>query len=91
MQTDSLTKLGKISYAEGLTCITDVFSVEQSVSIVSIFAMYKWHGKMLPEVLYKYSTSTVLYKTATYRIAMHVLKLSLQQNSMKDFMVQNGV
>ena len=25
MQIDSLTKLGKISYAEGLTCITDVF------------------------------------------------------------------
>jgi len=45
MQIDSLTKMGKISYAEGLTCITDVFSVEQSVSIVNIFAMYMWHGK----------------------------------------------
>ena len=45
MQIDSLTKLGKISYAEGLTSITDVFSVEQSVSIVNIFAMYMWHGK----------------------------------------------
>jgi len=45
MQTDCLTKLGKISYAEGLTCITDVISVEQSVSIVNIFALYKWHGK----------------------------------------------
>jgi len=45
MQIDSLTKLGKISYAEGLTCITDVISAEQSVSIVNIFALYKWHGK----------------------------------------------
>ena len=51
MQIDSLTKLGKISYAEGLTCITDVISVEQSVSIVSIFALYNCMGKMLPEVL----------------------------------------
>jgi hypothetical protein len=47
-------------------------------------------GKILP-VFLKYSTSTVLYETATYRIAMHVLKLSLQQNSIKDFMVQNSV
>ena len=45
IQIDSLIKLGKISYAEGLTCITDVISVEQSVSIVNIFAMYMWHGK----------------------------------------------
>jgi len=45
MQIDSLTKLGKIFYVEGLTCITDVISVEQSVSIVNIFAMYKGHGK----------------------------------------------
>ena len=45
MQIDSLTKMGKISYAEGLTCITDVISVEQSVSIVNIFALYKLHGK----------------------------------------------
>jgi len=45
MQIDFLIKMGKISYTEGLTCITDVFSVEQSVSIVNIFAMYKWHGK----------------------------------------------
>ena len=45
MQIHFLTKLGKISYAEGLTSIADVFSVEQSVSIVNIFAMYKWHGK----------------------------------------------
>ena len=45
MQIDSLTKLGKISYAEGLTCITDVFSVEQSMTIVNIFALYMWHGK----------------------------------------------
>ena len=33
MQIDSLTKLGKFSCAEELTCITDVFSVEQSVFI----------------------------------------------------------
>jgi hypothetical protein len=51
MPIDSLTKLGKISYAEGLTCITNVISVEQSVFIVGIFAIYMWHGKMLPEVL----------------------------------------
>jgi hypothetical protein len=51
MQIDSLTKLGKISYAEELTCITDVISVEQSLSTVNIFALYMWHGKMLPEVL----------------------------------------
>jgi hypothetical protein len=46
MQIDSLTKLGKISYAEGLTCIANVISVEQSVFIVGIFAMYMWQGKM---------------------------------------------
>jgi len=51
MQIDSLTKLHKISKAKELTCITDVISVEQSVFIVNIFAMYMWHGKMLPEVL----------------------------------------
>ena len=45
MQIDSLTKLGKISYAEGLTCITDVISVEQSVFISNTFAMCMWHGK----------------------------------------------
>ena len=33
MQIDSLTKLGKFSCAEELTCITDMFSVEQSVFI----------------------------------------------------------
>jgi hypothetical protein len=36
---------------------------------------------LLPDILWKYSTSTVSYKTATYRISMHVLKLSLEQNS----------
>jgi len=51
MQIDSPTKLGKISYAEGLICITDVISVEQSVSIVNIFAMYKWHGKNVAKFL----------------------------------------
>jgi hypothetical protein len=91
MQTDSLTKLHKISKAKEITCITDVISVEQSVFIINIFAMYMWHGKMLPEVLLKYSLSTLLYKTATYRIVVHVLKLSLQQNSIKVFMVQNSV
>jgi len=33
----------------------------------------------------------MLYKKATYRVAMHILKLSMQQNSIKDFMVQNSV
>jgi hypothetical protein len=47
--------------------------------------------KLLPEVFQKYSTSTVLYKKATYRIAMRVLKCSLQKNSIQDFLVQNSV
>jgi hypothetical protein len=51
MQIESLTKLRKISNAKELNCITDVISVEQSVFIVNIFAMYMWHEKMLPEVL----------------------------------------
>jgi hypothetical protein len=51
IQIDSLTKLGKISYAEELSCITGVISVEQSMSTVIIFALYMWHGKMFPEVL----------------------------------------
>jgi len=33
----------------------------------------------------------MLYKKATYRVGMRALKLSLQQNSIKDFMVQNSV
>jgi hypothetical protein len=45
VQLDSLTKLGKISYAEVLTCITDMFSVEQSVFISNTFATCMWHGK----------------------------------------------
>jgi len=35
--------------------------------------------------------NSVVLKKATYRITMHVLKLSLQQNSLQDFMVQKCV
>jgi hypothetical protein len=45
MQTDSLTKLGKVSCAEELTCITDMFSAKRSVFINSTFVTYMWHGK----------------------------------------------
>ena len=90
MQIDSLTKMGEVSCAEELTCITGMFSVVQSVFIRNTFATYMWHGKILIEILQNYSTSTVLHKKATYRNAMHVLKLPLQQNSIKDFMVQNS-
>ena len=45
MQIDCLTKLGEVSCAEELTCITDMFSVEQSVFISNTLAMYMWHGK----------------------------------------------
>jgi len=45
MQIDFLTKSGKVSCAKALTRIIGMFSVEQSVFIVNIFAMYMWHGK----------------------------------------------
>jgi hypothetical protein len=45
MQIDSLTRLGKDSDAEELPCITDMFSVEQSVFISNTFAVYTCHGK----------------------------------------------
>jgi len=43
MQIDSLSKLGKDSGAEELPCITDMFSVEQSVFISNTFAVYMCH------------------------------------------------
>ena len=43
MQTDTVTKLGKVYGAEELTCI--MFSVEQSVFIGNTFAMYMYHKK----------------------------------------------
>jgi hypothetical protein len=45
MQIDFLTKVGKDSGAEELSCITDTFSVEQSVFISNTFAVYMCHGK----------------------------------------------
>jgi len=45
MQIDSLTRLGKDFDVEEPPCITDMFSVEQSVFISSTFAVYTCHGK----------------------------------------------
>jgi hypothetical protein len=51
MQIDSLTKLGEVSYAEDLTCITDMFLLNKVCSLAILMQCTCGLGKILIEVL----------------------------------------
>jgi hypothetical protein len=59
-------------------CFLCMFSVKQSMLISNTFATYMWHGKNTDKSFVQIFHINSVYIIATYRIAMHVLKLSLQ-------------